>query len=178
MTSIGKTLNLDDLQNVEQVLGRTPFGSEILRLAVRLGLIGSPDVVKRRPFNTNISRLDPPKLSDEQSWWTSEFGRYADLHGLLIGQQKILSLDSKKTLAAARSRLRKKAQENGTKMTATEVNDLAEDDPAVRDADERAVVVEMLLALTSTAKEVTGQYLNTISREISFRSAQIQARIY
>ena len=88
--------------------------------------------------------LGPPALSDEQGWWTSEFGRIAELHGLLVGQQKVLSLDSKKSRAAARSRLRKKAVEAEVKMTATELNDLAEDDPTVRDSDERAVIVEML----------------------------------
>ncbi len=170
---------MNDLQNVEQVLARTPTGSEIYGLAKRLGLIGDgKTTVERRKFNPNLSKMGPPALSDEQGWWTSEFGRIAELHGLLTGQQKVLSLDSKKTRAAARSRLRKKAVEAEVKMTATELNDLAEDDPAVRDSDERAVIVEMLITVTSTAKEVTERFLNTISREISFRGSQMQARIY
>ncbi|MCP4792027.1 MAG: hypothetical protein GY882_01625 [Actinomycetia bacterium] len=174
-----QTLNLDDLSNTEQVLERTPSGAEVQRLAVRLGLIdGTATKVARRPFRHNLSQLAPAALSDEQGWWSSEFGRIMELHGLLVGQQKLLSLEAKKARASVRSRLRKRAAEDEARITQGELNDLAEDDPSVREVDERGAMVELLLAATSTSKEVIERYLNTLSREIAFRQAQMDARIY
>jgi len=39
-------------------------------------------------------------------------------------------------------------------------------------------VVSVLLATAGAAKEATTMYLSTLSREISFRCAQMEARIY
>jgi hypothetical protein len=174
-------LNLSDLRSVHQVLGRTPLGSSIAELAERIGLMtegihrGS---VARRKFVENVSKLSPPQLSDEQSYWASEYGRVVELIGVLQGQEKILSLQSKAARASARARLRRNGEEAGGKMTSSQITDAAEEDPAVRDLDERAGIVAILLASAAAAKEATTMYLQTLSREVTFRCAQMDSRLH
>jgi len=48
----------------------------------------------------------------------------------------------------------------------------------VIDLVEQQGLLGVLSAQASAAKEVNLQYLNTISREISFRDAQLKARVY
>lgn len=174
-------LNLSDLRSVHQVLGRTPLGSSIAELAERIGLMtegihrGS---VARRKFVENVSKLSPSQLSDEQSYWASEYGRVVELIGVLQGQEKILSLQSKAARASARARLRRNGEEAGGKMTSSQITDAAEEDPAVRDLDERAGIVAILLASAAAAKEATTMYLQTLSREVTFRCAQMDSRLH
>jgi hypothetical protein len=58
------------------------------------------------------------------------------------------------------------------------LSDLADEDQAVIDLVEQQGLLGVLSAQASAAKEVTLQYLQTISREISFRDAQMKARVY
>ena len=60
----------------------------------------------------------------------------------------------------------------------THDNDQADEDPAVIDCIEQQGLLSVLAAHSKAAKEVTQQYLTTISREIAFRDAQMKARLY
>jgi len=174
-------INLTDLRSVHQVLERTPLGEDIAELAERIGLVTEGvhrSSVVRRKFHTNISKLSPPQLSDEQSYWASEYGRIVELIGILQGQEKYLNLKAKAARAAARARLRRNSEEaQGGKVTSSQIADAAEEDPVVRELDERSSIVGILLASASAAKDATTIYLQTLSREITFRCAQMDSRL-
>lgn len=178
---IGDTTDLHDVTSLQQLLARTPCGESVAQLADRLGLL-TADSLKgastRRPFKSDISTLNPARLSDEQSYWAGEFGRIVELIGLLQGQEKYLTLRAKSARATARSRIRRDAEAAERKVAAGQVTDEAEDDPIVRDVDEQAVNLAVVLASVLAAKEATALYLSTLSREISFRCAQMDAKIY
>lgn len=175
-------LNLSDLRSVHQVLERTPLGEGIAELAERIGLVTEQihrSSVVRKKFQANVSKLSAPQLSDEQSYWASEYGRIVELLGILQGQEKYLGLKSKAARAAARARLRRNAEEEpAAKTTSAQINDAAEEDPVVRELDERAAIVGILLASATAAKEATTMYLQTLSREITFRCAQMDSRLH
>lgn len=175
-------LNLSDLRSVHQVLERTPLGEGIAELAERIGLVTEQihrSSVVRKKFQANVSKLSAPQLSDEQSYWASEYGRIVELLGILQGQEKYLGLKSKAARAAARARLRRNAEEEpAAKTTSAQINDAAEEDPVVRELDERAAIVGILLASATAAKEATTIYLQTLSREITFRCAQMDSRLH
>lgn len=175
-------LNLSDLRSVHQVLERTPLGEGIAELAERIGLVTEQihrSSVVRKKFQANVSKLSAPQLSDEQSYWASEYGRIVELLGILQGQEKYLGLKSKAARAAARARLRRNAEEEpAAKTTSAQINDAAEEDPVVRELDERAAIVNILLASAAAAKEATTIYLQTLSREITFRCAQMDSRLH
>jgi len=178
---IGDAVDLNDVKNLGQVLSRTPNGEAVAELAERLGLLTSGATKAssaRRGFISEIAKLSPAQLSNEQSFWAAEFGRIVELIGLLQGQEKYLALKAKAARSTARSRIRRDAEAKELKVTATSVNDEAEDDPDVRDTDEQSTIVTILLASALAAKEATTMYLQVISREISFRCSQIDAKIY
>lgn len=176
------SLDLAGLATVAQILSRTPTGTDVLGIAQRIGLV-SPGInsqVSRPEFQRNIKDLTPAGLSDLQGLWTHEFGRICDLHGLLSGQRDYLNLKLKAERARARGRIRRDlaAREDKAKVTAGELNDLAEEDATVTELNEQLAVVELLMASTAAAKEATDRYLQSISREITFRCTQMEARIY
>lgn len=178
--SVG-TSTIGDLSTLSQVLARTPNGSELVKLAEHLGLITEGTIGtknSRRAFKTNVSGLSEQALSDEQGWWTGEMGRLVEMVGILQGQEKVLTLESKSARAKARGRVRAKAKSDGEKMTAGQVSDDAEEDPLVLETDEKAELILLLLASAQAAKEATAVYLASISREITFRCSRMQAGFY
>lgn len=193
------TMNLGDLKNLSAVLARTPNGAEVSALAERLGLLTAGSlgrVRERRRFIVNVSELDAAALSNEQAYWAGEFGRIVELVGLLQGQEKYLALRAKQVRSQARGRVRRlnenvEVEEGGdettatkksgakvVKMTATQVNDLAENDPAVMDVENQSSLVVVLAASALAAKEATAMYLSTLSREISFRCSQMDNKLW
>ena len=172
-------LNLTDVKNLAQVLDRTPAGAEVYRLATRLGLLSKPSSTEeRKPFTAGISKLSPPQLSDEHGYWAGEFGRIVELIGLLQGQEKYMALRAKEVRARERSRLRRDSEANGIKKPAGQINDESDEAAAVRDVEEEGIVIAVLLSSAAAAKEAVSMYLTAISREISFRCSQMDARIY
>lgn len=175
-------IDLSDLRSAHQLLQRTPLGETVAELAERVGLM--TDGVHRTPatrrkFHTNISKLSPPQLSDEQSYWASEYGRIVELIGVLQGQEKYLALKSKAARAQARARLRRGTEDAQVgKLTASQVADAAEEDPVVCDLDERIALLAVFLASALAAKDATTMYLQSLSREITFRCAQMDARLH
>jgi hypothetical protein len=177
--SIVDSLNLSDVKSLSQVLERTPNGADVAKLADRLGLLSKQEGESdRSAFKHKVSELSPPQLSDEQGYWAGEFGRIVELIGLLQGQEKYLALKSKEARARERSRLRREAEDASVKKTAGQINDETEDAVSVRDVDEASIALVVLLSSATAAKEAVSMYLTTLSREISFRCSQMDARIY
>jgi hypothetical protein len=208
------TVDLSDVRNANEFLAKTPNGSEVAGLAVRLGLLNSEALrtqSERKPFVSNVSKLSAAQLSDTQSYWAGEFGRIVELIGVLSGQEQYLVLGARTARAQARARIARaaadaeaaavkaaeaeaqaadeEAETTGkprakTKpvklksLTSTQIADEAESDPAVLDADVRLTLVRLMLETAKAAERATTTYLTTLSREISFRCTQMDARLY
>ena len=178
---IGDGADLRDVTTLPKLLARTPSGEAVAQLAERLGLLTENSLCAssaRRPFVNDISTLVPARLSAEQSHWAGEFGRIVELIGLLQSQEKFLALRIKGAKASARSRVRRDAETTERKVTAGQVTDEADEDPNVREVEEQSMLVAEMLAVAMASKEATTLYLSVISREISFRCAQMDAKIY
>ena len=101
-----------------------------------------------------------------------------ELCGAITGQEALLKIQLKSAIAAARGRIRRNNAEEGKTLTQKGLEELVAGDPSVLDLVEQTGLLSLLGAHANAAREATGQYLNTISREISFRDAQMKARIY
>lgn len=172
-------LNLSGIKSLDEALKRTKTGTQSVTLAVKLGLWtqeAHKNTARRNPFPSKLSELEPSSLSDLYSYWTHEFGRISELCGIINGQDQLLKIQLKSVMARTRAKIRRNSEEN--KLTQSQLNDLAEEDPSVLDIVEQQEIIAIMHAQAVAAKEVTLQYLNTISREISFRDSQMKARVY
>lgn len=177
----GEDLNLTGVKTLNQALARTRNGVAAVELATRLGLWTETLHSRRegrREFPGKLSDLTPGELTDLYSTWTSELGRLMELCGAITGQEALLKIQLKSAIAAARGRIRRNNAEEGKTLTQKGLEELVEEDPSVLDLVEQTGLLSLLGAHANAAREATGQYLNTISREISFRDAQMKARIY
>lgn len=162
--------------------GSVPFAT----MLKKLGLWSERShnaIDERRSFIRNLAEIGPDQLADEHAYWTSEAGRISELHGFLVAQKVRTDFDTKIAQAQARTQVRKNnasktdAAGKPVKMTAAEINDEAEMLQVLRDARERAILVESTLASMAATKEATLLYLNTISREITRRGDLLKARV-
>lgn len=180
-------LNLNGVRSLTQALDRTENGTAAAALADRLGLWTrtlhqSPET--RAAFKSKFSDLGPNELSDLNATWIAEAGRVVELVGLLSGLQDQLKVRAKSARASARAKARRDlaaAADGDTKRkapTVAELNDMAEEDSAVKDIDDQLAFVALLLASAQAAKEATYMYRDAISREITFRCEQMKARLY
>jgi hypothetical protein len=180
-------LDISKVRSLSQVLARTPNGLSAIELARRLGLwtyVSHQNDNVRQPFIANLETATDEEITAQAGYWTSEFGRILELQGVFLGQREQLRIQLKVALAESRSRARKAHSQESTKsprpkpLTATELNDMAEEDAEVISLQEKLGLMELLLAQTGAAKEATTQYLATLSREISFRGDHMKARLY
>jgi hypothetical protein len=173
-------LNLSEINTFTQLLERTPTGAHVEALVKRLGLLTPSPQAERRAFRRDISKLINNQLSDEYGYWNGEFGRVTALIGILHGQEKELALQGKLVRSQERGRIRKAAEDHDPpiKKLPTQVTDEAEESAAVRDHEEEAKIVMLLLATTQADKEAITAYITACSREMSFRGAQMSAGIY
>jgi len=174
-------LNLTGVKSLNQALSRTRNGTAAVELANRLGLWTESAHQKRRErgaFPERLSELAPSQISDLYALWTAEFGRILELRGAITGQEGLLRIQLKSAQAAARARLRRALPAEEKAPSATSLNDQVEEDPVIIDLVEQLGLLSVLAAHADAAKDATEQYLATISREISFRDAQMKARIY
>lgn len=185
------TLNLTGIQNLGRLLDRLPAGTAARELGQRIGVWNADSHAgaqsKVRTFPGSFSELSDDDLSDTWAAWNAEAIRLHQLYGLLEGQRRLLEMESKRARAQARSRVRTKFEEEaktakaeGTtvkKPTTGEVNDLAEDEDTVIEADNNLVMLEMIMSQVSTYREACMTAINGLSREISFRQAQFTARV-
>jgi hypothetical protein len=176
------SLDLSSVRSLTNALDRTPNGTAVVELGRKLGLWSTAahaNPEDRKPFIASLGTISERQLSDEMGYWTSEFGRLAELNGVLVGQRNELGIRGKKLRATAKSKIRKECvREDRKAPTQGELNDLAEEDVEVLENDERLVLVETMVAFVQAAKEATAQYLQTLSREIAYRDAQMKARLY
>lgn len=128
-------------------------------------------------FIKDLSKLSPSQLSDLYGGWTYEFGRIVEICGVLNGQDGLLKIQLKSALASARARIRK-SNVSDKSLTVSLLNDLAEEDPNVIDISNKLSNITIMLAQANSAKEIAAQFLASLSREISWRDAQIKAKIY
>lgn len=172
------------IRTIAQVVEGTPSGTDVVALLTRLGLWTSvvhSGVTARQPFPRTIAGMTQQQLSNEVSYWTHELGRIIEVLGVLSGQKALLELQVKRARIVARARTRRtfdKVDADGKLLvkapTATVINEAAEADPAVLDADDRLVNVEVISCSVVASKEATLAFLSTLSREITHRGDQIR----
>lgn len=196
--SVADDLNLSDIRSLTEALARIPNGVDAARLAAALSVWSVEShraPAPRKPFPDRFSDLVPTQLSDLSARTVSEADRICELVGLLSGLETHLKLKAKQARAQARAGARRQAAREAAEAstegdvetvrkasrakvpTVSELNDLAEEDPRVREVDDQLSLVELLLASVSAAKEATYLRRDAISREITFRCAQMDARI-
>ena len=169
------------MRALQTALERVPGGAEALRLMRNLGLWsteGHKNAGERRPFPRTFSNLGPEQLSDLSAHIAAEAGLIFELLGLLNGIEAQHKIRVKQARAAARSRAR--AEWDGEKKapTKSEIDDIAEDDLTVIDVEEQSALIGMLIAQATAAKEATIIHKEAVSREITYRGAQMKARLY
>lgn len=173
-------LQLSSITELRHALQRFPGGVEAVRLFARLGL-WSVEAHKqpgtRQPFPSKFSDLGPDELSDLSARVVADSGRVLELVGVLNGIEAKLKIEAKAVRAAARARARR-AWSGEKAPTKAEIDDLAEEDPAVRDVDTKMSLLAVLLAAANAAKEANTLYKEGVSREITYRAAQLNARMY
>jgi hypothetical protein len=184
-------LSISGINNLSSLLERLPLGEQARAVAQRIAVWTTPAhqqvAGSRQKFPTNFADLNEDKLSDTYAYWNSELIRIHELHGLLDGQRKYLELQAKKEKALARGAVRKEfeelaaaAKEKGEKVnkpTAAEINDRAEENEKVLAVDEVQAMLDMVMASVSGYREACVTATTGLSREISFRQAQFQARL-
>lgn len=129
-------------------------------------------------FPTEFSKLGAPELSDLSARVVSEAGRVSELVGLLSGLEARVKLRSKAARAASRSRSRRDWPEEQKAPTRQELDDLSEEDPAVVELEEQLGLLQLLSAQAQAVREANMMYKDAVSREVTYRAAQMQARIY
>lgn len=174
-------LNLTGVKSLNAALARTRNGAAAVELATRLGIWTSAAHQRkqeRAAFPSQLSDLTPSQVTDLYAAWTAEFGRILELRGAVAGQESLIRIQLKSAQAAARARIRRGLATDEKAPSSAALNDQVDEDPAVLELIEQLGLLAVLSAHADAAKEATGQYLATISREISFRDAQMKARIY
>jgi hypothetical protein len=189
-------VSLEGLRTLGAVLQRLPQGTAAQSLATRLGLWSAPihDNVdtRRKAFPTEFARLSDADVSDANAYWLSEVFRATELVGLLEGQKIMLTMQAKSARASARAALRRKYRAlveaaaavapEGTRPTvkepsATQLNDEVEEDQQVLDCDATLAMLAVVLESAKAYKEACLAAAAGLSREISFRQAQMGARL-
>jgi hypothetical protein len=172
---------LGSLESLRAALERIPNGTDAARLMAKLGLWSSD--AHRRPgqrasFPTAFSSLGPDELSDLSARVVSDAGRVLELCGLLNGLEAQLKVKARSARAAARARARRDWPADQKAPTKSEIDDLAEEDPAVVAVDEQLGLLQLISAQASAVREANQLYKEGVSREITYRAAQLQARVF
>ena len=181
-----ETVQLDGLRNLTQVLSRLPQGSAALALMQRLGLWSQrlhENASSPTGSLSNISTWSDEQLSDKYGALLSELHRTTELVGLLEGQKQLLTLSGKSARASARSRLRRAHEAlmvDDLKLKALSVGALGDEAEAAEAVQEVDLLVGTLGVVMESAKAYKEACTTTtagLSREISFRQAQLSARM-
>lgn len=164
--------------NPGAIVDNNPSGTNARRRAAALGAwtvsVHAAEVT-RRPLR-NVSASDDQTLSEEHLYWVSELGRLTELAGALNARVEIALLELKALKARTRSRIR--TQHSGEKLTAQMLDDEAESDSAVMEAERELSELRLIAAHVAAAKEATGTYVAGLSREITLRGDQRRSRTY
>lgn len=184
-----EAVSLEGIKSLDGMLSRLPQGRQAVALGEKLG-IWTPEAhgaqrPARQPFPSNFSDLTDDRLSDQSAHWLSEVFRVTELVGVLEGQKALLQLESKAVRAAVRSEKRRTHDEarkasDDPKLkapTITQLNDEVEDDQRVQDVDAKIGLLSVVSAQAQAYKEGCQVAVNGISREITFRAAQMTAAL-
>lgn len=186
------SVSLEGLNTLPKVLARLPQGAAAQQLAQKLGLWTSSvhDTVdnRRRAFPTEFARLSDAELSDQNAYWLSEVFRATELTGLLEGQRLMLSLSAKSVRASTRAALRREhrakqaqaceaGQAPAKDLTVSALNDEVEENAEVLAQDATLAMLAVVLESAKAYKEACLAATAGLSREISFRQAQMGARL-
>lgn len=106
----------------------------------------------------------------------SELGRLTELAGALTARTEIAVTAAKAARARARATLRQKDSE--TRWTVSALEDAAECEPAVQEAEALVTQCRLAAAHAVAAKEATAAYVAGLSREITLRGDAKKARLY
>lgn len=163
--------------------GRAKGGSAASGVAVeesqRLGLwtttLHRPGV-QRRAMRSRLAEADDRTLADEHLYWVSELGRITELVGMLNAQEVPAALAVK--VAKARARVEARRRTDGKQPTQSALDDLADVDPVVIEAEQQLGRIRSLLASAAAAKEATAGYVQGLSREITLRGDGKRAHLY
>lgn len=185
-------ISLDGIKSLTAFLQRLPQGAAARELGSRLGLwstqLHTSGRSGRRIFPTSFSEEPDTGISDLNAYWNSEVFRATEITGLLEGQKAMLSLQSKAVRAKARSRirrhhqrLREEAAQAGQPVpkepTAGQLSDEVEAESDVQAQDELLTLLILVLEQAKAYKEACLNAAASVSREISFRQAQMGSRL-
>lgn len=131
-----------------------------------------------KTFPRAFSQLSAEQLSDLNARIISEAGRIMELVGLLGGLEAQLKIKVKAVRASARSRIRKGWDVDLKAPTKSEIDDLAEDDPSVIEIEEQMGLLQLLMSQSHATRDAHQMYREGVSREITYRGAQMQSRMY
>ena len=178
---LGVSDNLSSVTALREALERLPEGTEIVRMFAKLGLWSSElhrAAGDRKAFPSEFSKLGAPELSDLTARVVSDAGRVVELVGLLNGLDARMKIRLRASRAASRSKQRRDWPADQKSPTKQELDDLADEDPTVVALEEQSGLLLLLLAQSSAVRDANQLYREALSREVSYRSAQLQARIY
>ena len=133
---------------------------------------------ERKAFPSEFSKLGAPELSDLTARVVSDAGRVVELVGLLNGLDARMKIRLRAARAASRSKQRRDWPADQKSPTKQELDDLADEDPSVVALEEQSGLLLLLLAQSSAVRDANQMYRESLSREVSYRSAQLQARMY
>lgn len=174
------SMGLETVTSILDAFRKIPEGEAVLRLAKRLGITTDAETVPAQKFRTRYSNLSDDQLSDLMAQVSARGAALADLVGLVGSMQIRMKARAKAVRAAARTAARDNwAEENpeAKKLTATELNDLVEQDPLVLEHETQQSVVEMLYGMLQGTKEGHLLMRDGISREIALRTSKMKNRL-
>lgn len=184
-------VSLDNVRSLHAVLTRLPQGTQARELAASLGLWSNPlhsNTNQRQQIHTALSKLSDGQLSDVNGYWLSEIFRTTELVGLLDGLKTMLTIESKGLRSTTRARLRRAhrqaattAAEKGDPVpkdpTAAQLADEVDEDSNVQEHDQTMALLGVVMESAKAYKEACQAMAAGVSREISFRQAQMSARL-
>lgn len=175
------------VRSQREAIDRMPSGVDFVAVLRRLGLWTSQlhrQVCDRPPFPSSLAELSDDEVSDLSAYWTAELGRTVELVGLIKSQMVQMRVRGSRVRATVRSRLRTAHTEQAAagegrpkELSATALNQLADDDPDMLTHLEQAGYLEMLLAQADAVREATASYVATVSREITLRGDHMRSRL-
>lgn len=174
-------MHLGDIGSLREALKRLPDGVEAVKMMDRLGIFSTAahrNPGTRQPFPKQFHEHSPDQLSDLSAQVISDAGRIFELVGILNGLEAKLKIKSRALRARARAKARRDWSGDRKAPTKAELDDLAEEDPSVIEVDEQMALLALLLASANAAKESSILYKEGVSREITYRGAQLNARMY
>lgn len=173
--------SLHSIRTVDQVMARTPQGLELVELLRSLGFwVGGDNPLNadtRRPFPVQVSRLTSNQLGDENAYWQSELSRVTTIIGTLAAQRLELNARLARARANSAARTLDAVPEGEKPPPAATIEARVADDNVVVEAQDRVLLVDMLLVALKAVREAYDGYCRVLSREITRVGDQLKYRV-